>query len=178
VQFFDFPSLGVPCKGAKSIRRPPLVIDGMDFPCIPAANLKNAGLNAAMTIIKLEGQDQRLYTMIARLVMDEEVLAYNLNYPFKTSPDFLWFIAADNDTVLGFMPVKMDQDKSKAKINNYYVADDDSLVFNALLEEITQELSHDYEIESITQIQHVPDFERNGFTVMLYWTRYAKMRIS
>ncbi|MDR1011468.1 MAG: hypothetical protein LBM04_10175 [Opitutaceae bacterium] len=131
-----------------------------------------------MNIIILEGEDQRLYTMVARLVMDEEVLAYNLNYPFKTSPDYLWFIAADKDTVLGFMPVKKDQDKSKAKINNYYVADDDGDVLSALLEEVIQELSKDYEIESVTQLRHVPDFERNGFTVMLYWTRYAKMRLS
>lgn len=42
-----------------------------------------------MDIIKLKGEDKRLYELVAHLVMDEEVLAYNLNYPYKTSFDYL-----------------------------------------------------------------------------------------
>ncbi|MDR2775723.1 MAG: hypothetical protein LBC19_13485 [Tannerella sp.] len=128
-----------------------------------------------MDIIKLEGEDQRLYYLVAHLVMDEEVLNYNLNYPYKTSSDHLWFIAVDEGNTLGFMPVKLDD--GNARINNYYVADDDSAVFSALLREITMTLPTDYELESVTQLRHIPDFEKNGFSVTLYWKRYAKMKV-
>jgi hypothetical protein len=134
-----------------------------------------------MNIINLEGGDQALYHVVAPLVMNEEVLRYNLNYPYKTSPDYLWFIATDNGNTLGFIPVKRKKNKGKAKstakINNYYVMDNDSAVFSALLQEITKVLSFDYEIESITQAQHIPEFERNGFSAVLHWKRYAKMKV-
>lgn len=127
-----------------------------------------------MDIIKLEGEDQRLYYLVAHLVMNEDVLGYNLNYPYKTSSDYLWFVATDKGNTLGFMPVKLEE--GKAKINNYYVTDDDSAVFSALLKEITVTLITDYELESVTQLRHIPDFEKNGFSVLLYWKRYAKMK--
>jgi hypothetical protein len=129
-----------------------------------------------MEIIKLEGEDQRLYYLVGHLVMDEAVLAYNLNYPYKTSPEYRWFVALDDKSdTLGFIPVKLQE--GKAVINNYYVADDDSKVFAALLKEITRWLLTDYEIESVTQMRHIPDFEQCGFSVVLYWKRYAKMRV-
>lgn len=130
-----------------------------------------------MEIIKLEGEDTRLYRLVAPLVMNEAVLAYNLNYPFRTDPGYLWFIAArkDSDT-LGFIPVKLGKNK-KAKINNYYVADDDSEVFSALLQEIVRTLSADYGIESVTQLRHIPLFEQSGFSTILYWKKYAKMKV-
>jgi hypothetical protein len=128
-----------------------------------------------MDIIKLEGEDRRLYYLVAHLVMNEEVLAYNLNYPYKTSSGYLWFVATDNGDTLGFMPVKLEE--GMAKINNYYVADDDSAVLSALLKEITMTLLTDYELESITQLRHIPDFEKNGFSITLYWKRYAKMKV-
>jgi hypothetical protein len=127
-----------------------------------------------MDIIKLEGEDRRLYDLVAHLVMNEEVLSYNLNYPYKTSSDYLWFIAVDEGNTLGFMPVKLEE--GRAKINNYYVADDDRMVFSALLREITGTFLTDYILESVTQLRHIPDFERNGFSVTFYWKRYAKMK--
>ncbi len=108
--------------------------------------------------------------------MNEEVLRYNLNYPYKTSSDYLWFIATDNGNTLGFMPVKREKDKGKAKINNYYVADDNGPVFSALLKEVIKTFSKDFEIESITQTRNIPDFERNGFFTVLHWKKYAKMK--
>lgn len=122
----------------------------------------------------MKGEDRQLYDQVAHLVMNEEVLNYNLNYPYKTSADYLWFIATDQGNTLGFMPVKIEE--STAKINNYYVGGDNSLVFSALLEEITRTLVPDYELESVTQLRHIPDFEKNGFSVALYWKRYAKMK--
>jgi hypothetical protein len=129
-----------------------------------------------MEIIKLEGGDLRLYYLVGHLVMNEAVLAYNLNYPYKTSSEYHWFVALnEKSNTLGFIPVRLRE--GKAVINNYYVADDDSVVFSALLKEVTHWLLIDYEIESVTQIRHVPDFERCGFSVVLLWKRYAKMRV-
>ena len=128
-----------------------------------------------MEVIKLEGEDRQLYYLVGHLVMDEVVLAYNLNYPYKTSSEYCWFVAIDEKSdTLGFIPVKLND--GKAIINNYYVADDDSVVFSALLKEVTYSLLADYEIESITQMRHIPDFERCGFSVVLHWKRYVKMR--
>lgn len=57
-----------------------------------------------MEVVKLEGEDQRLYYLVGHLVMDETVLAYNLNYPYKTSPEYFWFVAIDGKSnTLGFM---------------------------------------------------------------------------
>jgi hypothetical protein len=128
-----------------------------------------------MDILKLEGEDKRLYYLVAHLVMDEEILAYNLGYPYKTSSGYLWFVATDHGDTLGFMPVKLEE--GHAKVNNYYVAGDDPPVFSALLKEIVNALSLDFEIEAVTQVRHVPVFERNGFSVVLYWKRYAKMKV-
>jgi hypothetical protein len=129
-----------------------------------------------MEIIKLEGEDRRLYYLVGHLVMDEVVLAYNLNYPYKTSSEYCWFVAIDEKSdTLGFIPVKLKD--GKAIVNNYYVADDDSMVFSALLKEVTYSLLIDYEIESVTQIRHIPDFERCGFSVVFHWKRYAKMKV-
>lgn len=128
-----------------------------------------------MDIINLKGEDKQLYSLVAHLVMDEEVVSYNLNYPYKTSSDYVWFVATENGTTFGFVPVKLEE--GKAKINNYYVTDDDSAVFSALLKEIIKELSSDFEIESVVQIRHIPEFEKNGFAIVLYWKRYVKMKV-
>jgi hypothetical protein len=128
-----------------------------------------------MKIIKLEGEDQQLYCKVGHLVMNEAVLAYNLNYPYRTSSEYQWFVALnERSDTLGFIPVKLKD--GKAVINNYYVADDDSMVFSALLKEVASSLLADYDIESVTHIRHIPDFKRCGFSVMLHWKRYAKMR--
>ncbi|MDR2969025.1 MAG: hypothetical protein LBV32_05410 [Tannerellaceae bacterium] len=131
-----------------------------------------------MKIIKLKGQDKELYSLVGPLVMNSEVQTYNLNYPFKTGPGYIWFVAVDKESVVaGFMPVKPEGNK-RAKINNYYVAGDNEEVFSALLEEIVCTLSTDYEIESITQLRHIPVFEKAGFYTALSWKKYVKMRMS
>ena len=128
-----------------------------------------------MEILDLNGEDQRLYYLVAHLAMNEEVIRYNLNYPYKTSSEYRWFIATDQGNTLGFIPVKLKE--GKATINNYYVADDDRSVFSALLKEVVQVLLPDFEIESVTQTQHISDFEQHGFSVVLYWKRYVKMKV-
>lgn len=128
-----------------------------------------------MDIIRLKGEDRQLYSLVAHLVMDEEVVSYNLNYPYKTSSDYVWVVAVDKGATLGFIPVRLEE--GKARINNYYVADDDSAVFSALLKEIIKTFSSEFEIESVTQIRHIPEFEKSGFSVVFYWKRYVKMRV-
>jgi len=128
-----------------------------------------------MEVLTLDGEDQRLYYLVAHLVMNEEVLSYNLNYPYKTSQEYKWYIAVDKENTLGFVPVKLKE--GKAIINNYYVADDDGNVFALLLKEIIRELLPDFEIESVTQTKHIPYFEENGFSITLYWKRYVKMKV-
>ncbi|GAB3423600.1 hypothetical protein [Niabella aquatica] len=128
-----------------------------------------------MEIVKLHGKDQRLYHLVAHLVMDEDVLSYNLNYPFKTSPDYRWYIGTENGTTIGFIPVKLDGEK--AVINNYYIAADDSAALSSLLKEIIQTLHPDFDIEAIVQIRHIPVFEKCGFPTVLFWKRYVKMKM-
>jgi hypothetical protein len=126
-----------------------------------------------MEIIKLTGEDQRLYYLVAHLIMNEKVLKYNLNYPYKTSDNYCWFVAVNEGNTLGFIPTELKE--GKATINNYYVADDDSKVFSKLLKEVIRELHADFVIESITQLRHIPDFEKCGFSIILRWKRYVKM---
>ncbi|MDR1335579.1 MAG: hypothetical protein LBK22_01975 [Tannerella sp.] len=128
-----------------------------------------------MDIIRLEGEDRVLYELVAHLVMNGEVLAYNLNYPFRTSSAYRWFVALEGSDTLGFLPVKLEE--GRAKINNYYVAGDDRAVFSALLTAAVEALPEECEIESVTQIRHIPFFERNRFTVAFYWKKYAKMKL-
>lgn len=128
-----------------------------------------------MEIIKLKGEDQRLYYLVAHLVMNEDVLKYNLNYPFKTSDSYEWFVAVEGGRTLGFIPAELRDDK--AIINNYYVADDDSKVFSMLLKEVIRTLRPDFGIESVTQIQHIPDFEKSGFSIVFRWKRFVKMKV-
>ncbi|GHU79471.1 hypothetical protein FACS1894145_3700 [Bacteroidia bacterium] len=127
-----------------------------------------------MEIIRLNGDDRRLYYLVAHLVMNEKVLQYNLNYPYKTSDNYCWFIAVEGGNTLGFMPAELKE--GKATLNNYYVADDDSRVFSMLLKEVVRVLLPDYGIEAVTQVRHIPDFERNGFSIILRWKRYVKMK--
>ena len=59
-----------------------------------------------MDIISLKGTEDKLYELVARLVMSPAVLRQNNNYPFKTTPQYTWHIALDGNTVVGFIPVK------------------------------------------------------------------------
>lgn len=137
---------------------------------------QNANYNytdAGMEVIKLDGDDHRLYYLVAHLVMDETVLAYNLNYPYKTSPEYRWYIASKDGKTLGFLPVRCRE--GRGIINNYYVVDDDLTVFALLIRDVMWELSADYSIEAVVHLRHEKIFTANGFIVNLWWKRYARM---
>ena len=127
-----------------------------------------------MRIDMIPGEDARLYQWVGPLVMNIDVLAYNHNYPFKTSASHCWFIARrDDDSIAGFMPVLC---KGRtATINNYYVANDTPDVFAALLQKIVAELSQHFTLVAVAQTRHRTLFASLGFTLSLQWTKYIKM---
>ena len=67
-------------------------------------------------IVELEGTEKRLYQLVAPLVMNPVVLKQNYNYPFRTSENFIWFVAVEGKEIVGFIP--LEHKKSEAIINN------------------------------------------------------------
>lgn len=126
-----------------------------------------------MEIVRLNGEDSQLYSLVAHLVMNKDVIASNNNYPFKTSPEYMWFVACDRGSTLGFVPVQIKN--RKATINNYYVAQDDPAVFTGILHELVASLGKDHAIISVTQNKHVKIFRQCGFSTMFEWEKYVKM---
>ena len=65
-------------------------------------------------IVELKGTEKRLYQLVAPLVMNPVVLKQNYNYPFRTSENFIWFIAVEGKEIVGFIP--LEHKKSEAII--------------------------------------------------------------
>ena len=117
-------------------------------------------------VVKMAGTSPELYSCIAPLVMNPEIIKYNHNYPFKTSESFVWFVAfSDEDNhVLGFFPVEIR--KKSAIINNYYVE-----------EAVTNEfLTTGKELEAVVQKPHESYFRTQGFEIERTWSLYLKMK--
>lgn len=87
-----------------------------------------------MNIEVLSGIAPRLYELVAPLVMSCSVLRQNNNYPFKTSKHYLWFVAMERDTVIGFIPVEIKG--TCVVINNYYVKGEDNAVLASLIDAV------------------------------------------
>lgn len=130
-----------------------------------------------IAVIKMAGTSPELYSCVAPLVMNPEVIKYNHNYPFKTGETFVWFVAFedDNNHVLGFFPVEIR--KKSAIINNYYVEEDVKDVFLSLLEAVTNELlTKEKELEAVVQKPHESYFRTQGFEIVRAWSLYLKMK--
>lgn len=126
-----------------------------------------------VTIEVIKGLEPRLYELVAPLVMDAKVLKQNRNYPFKTSKDFLWFIALDGAAVIGFLPVEI---RNKlAIINNYYSEGENLEVLGRMIREAVELLQGEHLLTSATQVQHISAFSQNGFVVEREWKNYVKM---
>ena len=106
-----------------------------------------------MNILKLQGLDGRLFDLVAPLVMNPAVLRQNNNYPFKTTRNHVWYIAMDEQKVLGFMPVKM-----------------------TLLDRIIHDFSSDGSLVAVVHERHVEDFSMKNFIPCVEWKKYVKMR--
>ena len=125
-------------------------------------------------IIQLQGTDKRLYELVAPLVMNPEILKQNYNYPFRTSEDFVWFVAVDKKKVIGFIPVE--EKKKEYVINNYYIESNNEDTLKLLLEKVISETNTSKEITSVTFMEHSSLFKDLGFSEEKIWTRYVKMK--
>ena len=125
-------------------------------------------------IIQLQGTDKRLYELVAPLVMNPEILKQNYNYPFRTSEDFVWFVAVDKKKVIGFIPVE--EKKKEYVINNYYIESDNEDTLKLLLEKVISETNTSQELTSVTFMEHSSLFKDLGFSEEKIWTRYVKMK--
>lgn len=125
-------------------------------------------------IIQLQGTDKRLYELVASLVMNPEILKQNYNYPFRTSEDFVWFVAVDKKKVIGFIPVE--EKKKEYVINNYYIESNNEDTLKLLLEKVISETNTSKELTSVTFMEHSSLFKDLGFSEEKIWTRYVKMK--
>ena len=125
-------------------------------------------------IIQLQGTDKRLYELVAPLVMNPEILKQNYNYPFRTSEDFVWFVAVDKKKVIGFIPVE--EKKKEYVINNYYIESNNEDTLKLLLEKVISETTASKELISVTFMEHCSLFKELGFSEEKVWTRYVKMK--
>ena len=125
-------------------------------------------------ITQLQGTDRRLYELVAPLVMNPEILKQNYNYPFRTSEDFVWFVAIDKKNVIGFIPVE--EKKKEYVINNYYVEGNNEDTLKLLLEKGISETDSSKELTSVTFMEHCSLFKELGFSEEKVWTRYVKMK--
>lgn len=121
-----------------------------------------------MNILKLQGLDGRLFDLVAPLVMNPAVLRQNNNYPFKTTRNHVWYIAMDEQRVLGFMPVKMTLTNNC--IDNYYISGDNSSVIEVLLDRIIHDFSSDGSLVVVVHERHVEDFSMKNFIPCVEWT--------
>lgn len=127
-----------------------------------------------MKIERFPGTDPRLYQLVAPLVMSPGILRQNNNYPFKTSIHHTWFVAIENNTVQGFIPVEIK--RHNVTINNYYISGDDSRILASMLDQIIETFKEEYPIYSITLTRHVNTFQEKGFSPVKEWKRYVKMK--
>lgn len=125
-------------------------------------------------IIQLQGTDKRLYELVAPLVMNPEILKQNYNYPFRTSEDFVWFVAVDKKKVIGFIPVE--EKKKEYVINNYYIESNNEDTLKLLLEKVISETNTSKELTTVTFMEHSSLFKDLGFSEEKIWTRYVKMK--
>lgn len=128
-----------------------------------------------IAVIKMAGTSPELYSCVAPLVMNPEIIKYNHNYPFKTSESFVWFVASSEEQVVGFFPVEVR--KKSAVINNYYVSNNDEDVFLSLLEAVINEfMGAEKVLEAVVQKPHESFFLAQGFEIERTWSLYLKMK--
>lgn len=125
-----------------------------------------------MHIEKLNGTDERLYHLVAPLVMNPDVLKKNNNYPFKTTEHYVWYIALQENEVVGFIPVEMRA--ACAVINNYYIAGGEG-VCEALLQTIVNDPDLTIPLQAVVLSGDLAVFQKYEFEVIRLWKLYVKM---
>lgn len=125
-----------------------------------------------MEVIILKGTEDRLYEMVAKLIMNPAILRQNNNYPFKTSLHHTWHICVDDGIVTGFMPVK--DAPSGLYIDNYYISGDAPEIIDLLINSVMENSSGN--VSALVHKRHVEDFIRHGFKSCTNFTKYEKMQ--
>ena len=125
-------------------------------------------------IVQLHGTDKKLYELVAPLVMSPEVLKQNYNYPFRTSEDFVWFVAVDKKKVIGFIPVE--EKKKEYVINNYYIKERNVDTLKLLLEKVLEKQGEESSLTAVSFVEDRDVFSELGFLEDKVWTRYVKMK--
>jgi hypothetical protein len=93
---------------------------------------------------------------------------------FRTSEDFVWFVAVDKKKVIGFIPVE--EKKKECIINNYYIEGNNESTLKLLLEKVISETTASKELTSVAFMEHCSLFKELGFSEEKVWTRYVKMK--
>lgn len=122
-----------------------------------------------MNILKLDGLSPQLFALVGPLAMNPKVLKANNNYPFKTTEHFEWYVAVEDDNVVGFVPVE--KKSSAFVINNYYVQNDDEKILKALLKAVKPQDN----LQAVVQTKHETIFAKCNFCIERRWTKYIKM---
>ncbi len=96
------------------------------------------------------------------------------NYPFKTTEQYVWFIAIDKKSVVGFMPVE--HRRSGCVINNYYVSGDNRETLSLLISSVLEAIGKEVRLFAVVMVNHQAVFEEHGFIMEKAWKRYVKMQ--
>ena len=129
-----------------------------------------------MEVIRLGGTDRRLYELVAPLVMNPAIIRQNNGYPFKTSAGYVWYIAVENGTVEGFMPLR--KNSSGMLIDNYYIRGDSAQTIYRLLDSISAGPEGALTLTATVFKRHVDMFKRRRFRSAVEWKNYDKMTLS
>ncbi|MGM9620220.1 MAG: hypothetical protein ACI3X4_02065 [Bacteroidaceae bacterium] len=125
-----------------------------------------------MEVINLHGTEDRLYELVARLVMNPDIIRQNNNYPFKTTPQHTWHICMCEGEVVGFMPVK--DTPGGLYIDNYYVNNDKHEILEALISHILSATNKP--VTALCHKRHANVFRQYGFISCTIFAQYNKMR--
>lgn len=127
-------------------------------------------------VVKMAGTSPELYSCIAPLVMNPEIIKYNHNYPLKPANHLFGLWHFRTKTIMSWAFSCGNTEKS-AIINNYYVEEDAKDVFLSLLEAVTNEfLTTGKELEAVVQKPHESYFRTQGFEIARAWSLYLKMK--
>lgn len=125
-----------------------------------------------MEVIRLHGTEDRLYELVARLVMDPDIIRQNNNYPFKTTPQYIWYLCMCEGVVAGFMPVK--NTSGGLYIDNYYIKEDKREILEALIISIIS--ATDRPVTALCHKRHTEMFRRHGFITCTIFAQYNRMQ--
>lgn len=125
-----------------------------------------------MEYISLHGTDNRLYELVARLVMSPDVLRQNNNYPFKTTAKYVWYLCLNVGQVVGFMPVR--PSGSGLYIDNYYISNDDPEILDGLIGYLLSQT--DGTVTALCHKRHTDAFRLRGFITCTVFAQYNKMQ--